>query len=170
MIRDLRPFALTLALLVAIVQGTLAFVAAPVAAQDYRLKSLRIDHAFARATPPGARSGGVFLTVENTGSVADRLIRVSSPVARTVELHDMTLDGGVMRMRAVSTVEIKPGDKLELKPGGYHAMLSGLKQPLKPGDRFLLTLTFQHAGAIELSVTVEAMSATPTHADSSRSS
>ena len=170
MIRDLRPFALTLALLLAIVQGTLAFVAAPVAAQDYRLKSLRIDHAFARATPPGARSGGVFLTVENTGSVPDRLLRVSSPVARTVELHDMTLDGGVMRMRAVSTVEIKPGDKLELKPGGYHAMLSDLTQPLRVGDRFPLTLTFQHAGAIELSVTVEAMSATPTHADSSWSS
>ena len=165
MIRDLRPFALTVALLVAIVQVTLAFVAAPVAAQDYRLKSLRIDHAFARATPPGARSGGVFLTVENTGSVPDRLLGVSSPVARTVELHDMTLHGGVMQMRAVSTVEVKPGDKLELKPGGYHAMLSDLTQPLRVGDRFPLTLTFQHAGAIEVSVRVEAMGAKPTQAD-----
>ena len=165
MIRDLRPFALTVALLVAIVQVTLAFVAAPVAAQDYRLKSLRIDHAFARATPPGARSGGVFLTVENTGRVPDRLLGVSSPVARTVELHDMTLHGGVMQMRAVSTVEVKPGDKLELKPGGYHAMLSDLTQPLTVGDRFPLTLTFQHAGAIEVSVRVEAMGAKPTQAD-----
>jgi copper(I)-binding protein len=77
----------------------------------------------------------------------------------------MTLHGGVMQMRAVSTVEVKPGDKLELKPGGYHAMLSDLKQPLKAGDRFPLTLTFQHAGAIEVSVRVEAMGAKSTQAD-----
>ena len=145
--------------------GAIAIVAGPPAAQDYHPPSLRIDHVFARATPPGARSGGVFLTVENTGGVPDRLLGVSSPVARTVELHDMTLHGGVMQMRAVSTVEVKPGDKLELKPGGYHAMLSDLTQPLRVGDRFPLTLTFQHAGAIEVSVRVEAMGAKPTQAD-----
>ncbi len=139
--------------------GVMGLVAGMVAAHDYRLHSLRIDHPFARATPPGARSGGVFLTVENTGGVADRLLGLSTPIARMAELHEMTLDGGVMRMRAVPTMEVKPGDKLELKPGGYHAMLSDLKQPLKVGDRFPLTLTFQHAGAIEVSVWVEAMGA-----------
>jgi copper(I)-binding protein len=168
MIRHLRLLALTLLLLVAIVQGVLAFVAAPADAHDYRLKSLRIDHPFARATPPGATSGGVFLTVENTGIVPDRLLGVSSPVARAVELHDMTLRDGVMQMRAVSTVEVKPGDKLELKPGGYHAMLSDLTKPLKAGDRFPVTLTFQHAGAIEVSVRVEPMGAKPTQAHTLR--
>ena len=129
------------------------------AAHEYRLRALKIDHPFARETPPGARSGGVFLTVENTGGAPDRLLGVSSPVAGAAELHAMTLDGGVMRMRAVPTMEVRPGDKLELKPGGYHAMLTDLKHPLKAGDRFPLTLTFQHAGAIEVSVWVEAMGA-----------
>ena len=82
-------------------------------AHEYRFHSLKIDHPFARATPPGARSGGVFFTVENTGAAADRLLSVSSPAAGIAELHEMRLDGGVMRMRAISAMEVKPGDKLE---------------------------------------------------------
>ena len=128
-------------------------------AHDYQLKSITIDHPCARATPPGARGGGAFFVVQNGGTTPDRLVRVASPVAGSVELHQMTMDGGVMKMRAMPTLEVRPGDRVELKPGGYHVMLIDLKQPLKAGDNFPLTLTFEGAGTIEVSVEVEAMGA-----------
>jgi len=128
-------------------------------AHEYALKSLKIDHPFARATPPGARTGGVFVTVENAGSQSDRLISVSSPVAGVAELHEMSVDAGVMRMRGVAALEVKPGETLQLRPGGYHVMLRELRQPLKVGDKFPMTLKFQNAGAVEVSVWVEEMGA-----------
>jgi copper(I)-binding protein len=140
-----------------------ALGASAAAAHEYALKSLKIDHPFARATPPGARTGGVFVTLENTGDRADRLMSVSSPVAGVAEIHEMRLDAGVMKMRDVGTLEVKAGETVRLKPGGYHVMLSELKQPLKVGDRFPLTLKFENAGAVEVSVWVEEMGAGGTH-------
>ena len=110
--------------------------ASAASAHEYALKSLKIDHPFARATPPGAKTGGVFVTLENTGDRADRLMSVSSPVAGVAEIHAMKLDAGVMKMRDVGTLELKAGETVQLKPGGYHVMLSELRQPLKVGDRF----------------------------------
>ncbi|HKW80396.1 MAG TPA: copper chaperone PCu(A)C [Casimicrobiaceae bacterium] len=136
-----------------------AAYAAAAPAHDYQLRTLKIDHPFARATPPGARSGGVYLTVENNGDRTDRLLSVSSPVAGDVELHRMVMDGGVMRMRAVAGVDIKPGDRLVLGPGGYHVMLGDLKHPLRAGESFPLTLGFEKAGSIEVQVAVESMTA-----------
>jgi len=135
------------------------FGAGAASAHEYALKSLKIDHPFARATPPGAKTGGVFVTVENTGSQSDRLMSVSSPVAGVAELHEMSVDAGVMRMRGVAALEVKPGETLQLKPGGYHVMLSELRQPLKVGDKFPLTLKFENAGTVEVSVWVEEMGA-----------
>ena len=145
--------------------STLAFAAVCLAAgssaaHDYQLQALHIDHPFARATPPGAHSGGAFFTVQNAGTRSVRLSGAASPAAASVELHQMAMEGGVMRMRSVSAVEVQPGGKLELKPGGYHVMLSDLKQPLKAGDKFPMTLTFEGAGTIEVSVEVEDMGAT----------
>jgi hypothetical protein len=134
-------------------------VAGGASAHDYQLRALHIDHPFARATPPGARSGGVFLSVENKGAQTDRLLTVSTPAAGTAELHQMVLDAGVMRMRAVAGVDVKPGDRLVLQPGGYHVMLAELKRPLQAGDHFPLTLRFEKAGSIEVSVEVESMAA-----------
>lgn len=128
-------------------------------AHDYKLRAIAIDHPFARATPPGAKSGGAFFVVENTGTAPDRLVGVASPVAGAVELHKMAMEGGVMKMRATPSLEVRAGDKVELKPGGYHVMLIDLKQPLKAGDTFPLTLTFAGAGTIQVSVEVEAMGA-----------
>src|SRR5450631_3153008 len=136
-----------------------ASAAGTASAHDYALKSLKIDHPFARATPPGSKTGGVFVTVENTGSQSDRLMSVSSPVAGVAELHEMSVDAGVMRMRGVAALEVKPGETLQLKPGGYHVMLSELRQPLKVGDKFPLILRFENAGAVEVSVWVEEMGA-----------
>ncbi|HEX3630873.1 MAG TPA: copper chaperone PCu(A)C [Casimicrobiaceae bacterium] len=138
-------------------------VATSASAHDYRLRALHIDHPFARATPPGARSGGVFLSVENNGDRTDRLLTVSTPVAGSAELHQMVMDAGVMRMRAVAGVDVKPGDRLVLQPGGYHVMLADLKRPLQAGDTFPLTLGFEKAGSIEVSVVVESMAAGATH-------
>lgn len=135
------------------------FGAGAASAHEYALKSLKIDHPFARATPPGAKTGGVFVTVENTGSQSDRLISVSSPVAGVADLHEMKVDAGVMRMRGVAALEVKAGETLELKPGGYHVMLSELRQPLKVGDKFPLTLKFENSGTVEVSVWVEEMGA-----------
>jgi copper(I)-binding protein len=136
-----------------------AFGSLAASAHDYALKSLKIDHPFARATPPGARVAGVFVAVENTGTQSDRLLSVSTPMAGVAELHEMWVDAGVMRMRDVAALEVRPGEKVQLKPGGYHVMLSELKQPLKVGDKFPLTLKFQNAGAVEVSVWVEEMGA-----------
>ena len=92
------------ALLVACVFG-----ATCACAHEYSLDSLRIDHPFARATPPGAKAGGVFVTVQNNGSRSDRLLRVSTPMAGVAELHGMSVDGGVMRMRGVTALDVAPG-------------------------------------------------------------
>jgi periplasmic copper chaperone A len=136
-------------------------VALPALAEhQYQLDSLRINRPFARATPPGATSGAVFFTVDNAGNIGDRLVRASTPIAAAVAVHQMVLDNGVMRMRAVPSVELIPGARLEFSPNGYHLMLLDLKQPLKGGDRFPLTLTFEHGGAIQISVLVEGMGAT----------
>ncbi len=129
-------------------------------AHDYALKSLRIDRPFARATPPGATTAGVFVTIENTGSQRDQLVSASTPMAGLAELHTMSVAAGVMRMRGVAALDVKPGATLKLTPGGYHVMLSELKQPLKVGDKFTMTLKFHNAGAVEVVVWVEEMGAT----------
>lgn len=146
-----------LALLV--VAPFLALLSGTAFAAGYDLKSLHIDQAFTRATPPAAQVAGAFLTIDNRGKDADRLVGASSPVAGLVEIHEMAMEGGVMKMRAVKGIDLPPGAKVQLKPGGYHVMLESLKQPLKAGDSIPLTLRFEKAGSIEIKVAVEAMGA-----------
>ena len=138
--------------------GALAF-AAPAGAADYTLKDLRILHPYARATPPGARSGGIYLVVENRGKQPDRLVGAASPAARIVEIHEMKMEGNLMRMRPVTGVDVPAGGKATLGPGGYHVMLSELKAPLVAGATVPLTLRFEKAGAIDVTVDVEAAGA-----------
>jgi copper(I)-binding protein len=104
--------------------------------------------------------GGAFLTIHNNGTEADRLVSAKSPVAGVVEIHEMKMEGGTMRMRAAPDVEIKPGATVELKPGGYHVMLQALKKPLKQGEKVPLTLTFAKSGSIDIMVDVAGMGAT----------
>jgi copper(I)-binding protein len=119
---------------------------------------VRIDGAWARATPPGAKVGGAFVTLLNTGDAPDRLVSASSAVAERVELHTHIMDGGVMRMRQVEGgVPLPPGETVNLQPGGLHIMLLGLNQGLTIGSRFPLTLTFEKAGSVQVDVPVEAM-------------
>jgi len=125
-------------------------------AQETRLNDLSIAAPYARATVPHQPSGAAYVTIENKGKTADKLIGASSPVAKTVEIHVMAMEGNVMKMREVGQIELKPASRIEMKPGdGYHLMLMGLKQPLKAGDSFPVTLSFEKAGKTEIKVTVQ---------------
>jgi copper(I)-binding protein len=128
-------------------------------ADDFQLKTLRVSNAFARATPPGAKVAGAFMTIKNAGPDADRLISASSTVAGLVEIHEMAMEGGMMKMRALKGIDLKPGATVDLQPGGYHVMLEDLKQPLKQGDQIPVKLTFEKAGVLDIRVNVEAMGA-----------
>lgn len=131
-------------------------------AHDYQLGTLHIDHPYARATVVGQANGGVFLSVENTGKEGDKLISVNSPVAKAAELHNMTMEDNVMKMRAVNDIELKPMTTVAMKPGGgYHIMLIGLTQPLTAGDIIPLTLSFQKAGKIQVQAHVMDKNDTP---------
>lgn len=133
-----------------------AFLAMPTAwAQDVTQGDLKIVRPWARETARMARAGGAFMTIENTGGTSDRLLKAASPVAARTEVHTVIQDGDVMRMREVPALDLAPKSKVELKPGGYHVMLMELKAPLKAGDRFPLTLTFEKAGTITVEITVE---------------
>lgn len=116
----------------------------------------QVDHPWARASAGNARNGAVFLTLTGKGA-PDRLTGVSSPAAESADLHESIDDKGVMKMRPAAGLDLPPGKPVTLAPGGYHVMLMGLKAPLKTGDTFPLTLRFEHAPAMTVTVTVEAI-------------
>lgn len=127
-------------------------------AQDYTLGDLKIEHPWARASAGTAANGAAYMTIATTGTSADQLIKADSPVAGKVELHTHIQDGDVMRMRPVSGITVNAGEPAVLRPGGLHVMLIGLKEPLKQGSQFPLTLTFEKAGTVTVQVGVEAAS------------
>jgi hypothetical protein len=122
-------------------------------ALEYKFGPITIVHPCARATP--ARVGGTYMTLRNSGSTSDRLIGASSPEAEKAETHETKVESGMAMMRAVGAVELKPGATVELKPGGLHLMLLGLKRPLKEGETLKLTLVFEKAGAVEIEAVIE---------------
>lgn len=133
--------------------------AAPVTGQVIRLGDLEIVAPWSRATPGGAKVAGGFMKITNKGQSPDRLVGGSSEISGAFEVHEMRMDGNVMRMRALEKgLEIKPGETVELKPGGYHVMLLDLKKPLKAGDTVKGTLVFEKAGKVEVSYSVQTMS------------
>ena len=127
-------------------------------AQGVSRGAIAIGHPYARATVPGQPTGAGYMSLDNRGA-GDRLVAVRAVVAERVELHAMWLDGDVMRMRQREAIDLPAGSKIELKPGGTHLMFVGLKAPLKAGDKFPVTLTFEKAGMVEVIVTVEAVAA-----------
>src|SRR3954463_2048538 len=138
----------------------LAAIAAPARADDVKAGDLVITQAWSRATPTGAKVAGAYLTVENKGSASDRLMGGSGDVAGRVEIHEMAMDNGVMRMRPLDKgLDIEPGKTVKLAPGGYHLMLLDLKSQLKQGDKVPLTLQFEKAGKVTLSLDVQGVGA-----------
>src|SRR5438105_2943908 len=103
----------------------LAFFALLAQAHSYKVGNIAIGHPYARATAPGQPTGGAYLRIENHGTQADRLVSVSAGVSKTVELHEMAMQGDVMRMREVGAVEIPAKQSVMLQPGGTHIMLVG---------------------------------------------
>jgi copper(I)-binding protein len=144
------------------------FLAAPARAEEIRAGDLVITQAWSRATPGGAKIGGGYLTIENKGSTPDRLTGGSADVAGNVQVHQMTMNNGVMTMRPLDKgLAIEPGKTVTLAPGGYHLMLFDLKSPLKPGDKLPVTLEFERAGKVKLSLDVQGVGAQgPAGADS----
>ncbi len=134
-------------------------VAGAAQAHDFKAGDLRIDHPYATPTRPGLSTGAVYFRgIRNTGAVADRLLSASTPAAGRIEIHHMQMQGEVMRMRAVPALDIPADATVAMKhgmPDGHHLMLLDLKAPLKDGDRFPVTLTFEKAGVHTVQVWVQ---------------
>jgi hypothetical protein len=141
--------------------GLLAVLfAAPARAEEVKAGDLVITQAWSRATPGGAKVGGGYLTIENRGSAPDRLVGGSADVADRVQIHEMAMNNGVMTMRPLDKgLAIEPGKTVRLAPGGYHLMLFDLKSPLKQGDKLPVTLEFEKAGKVTLSLDVQGVGA-----------
>ena len=117
---------------------------------------LRIEQAWARATPPGVGVGGAYLTIVNDGP-ADELVALSSPVSQSTEMHRTTMNGSMMEMRQVEKLPVPAHSRIRFEPGELHVMLVNLKQPLQEGQHFLLELRFAHAGRKTVEVVVRAL-------------
>ena len=119
--------------------------------KTYTVGQLVIEAPWTRATPGGAQVAGGYLKITNKGSEADRLIGGTLPPASAVEVHEMAMTDGIMKMRRLEKgLEIKPGQTVELKPGSYHLMLTGLREGLKEGPPIKGTLVFEKAGSVEV--------------------
>ena len=129
-------------------------------AEDVKAGDLVISQAWSRATPSGAKIAGGYLTIENKGSAPDRLVGGGGDVAGRVEMHEMAMDNGVMKMRPLDKgLAIEPGKTVKFAPGGYHLMLMDIKQPLKQGDKVPVTLEFEKAGKVTVSLDVQGVGA-----------
>lgn len=131
-----------------------AFLSSPARA-DTTVGEITVGHGYSRPSLAGAKNGSAFVTLQNKGSAADRLVKASSDVAAAVELHNHIMEGDVMRMRMVPAIDLPAGQTVTLAPGALHIMLLGLKRPLKDGDKFPVTLTFEKAGSATVEISVE---------------
>lgn len=137
---------------------------APMAfAHDAKIGAITIQHPYAPAMPAAARNGIVYTTIVNRGE-SDRILAASTPASEKVELHTTVRDGNAMRMRAVEAIPIAMGGTLALQPGQrFHLMLINLAKPLREGDSFPMRLTFEKAGAIDLTIQVERLKSGGNH-------
>ena len=139
-----------------------ALAASHAVAEDYKAGPLVIGQPWTRVTPKGAAVAGGYLKITNTGATADRLIGGSTAVSKRFEIHEMKMDGGVMKMRELKDgVEIPPGGTVELKPGSYHIMMMHLSRPLTKGEKVKGSLTFEKAGKVDVEFAVEGLGAIP---------
>ena len=134
---------------------TLAATLTGAAAQEAQARAVKVDQAWARPTVPGQSAGGAYLTLRNTGATPDRLLGGSTPAAARVEVHEMRMDGDVMRMRELQALDVPVGRSVKLEPGGLHLMLIGLRAPLGVGDKIPLQLHLDKAGTIDVVLDVQ---------------
>ncbi len=144
--------------------AALVCLAGSASAHGYKLGALEIGHPWTRATPKGATLAAGYMKITNTGQETDRLVGGSADFAARLEIHEMAMEGGGMKMRPLPAgIEIKPGQTIELKPGGYHLMFPGLKQQLDKGQKVKGTLRFEKAGSVDVEYAVEAMGGEGAH-------
>jgi copper(I)-binding protein len=133
-------------LLIRATQLVLAFSLSIVTVQSFAGSAadlVSVIDPYVRAVPPGQPNSAAFMTLENQDGAAHAVVNATSPVAKVVELHTHIHEGGMMMMRRIDQVDVPANGKAELKPGGLHVMLIGLKQELKPGEMIPLTLEFE---------------------------
>jgi copper(I)-binding protein len=129
-------------------------------AATFKSDSIVVENPWSRATPGGAKVGAGFLTIKNEGKAEDRLISATSPIAARAEIHETKMENDMMTMRPVAGgIAIPPGGSVSLAPQGYHLMFADLAAPLKAGEQFKATLTFEHAGAVEVTFDVKGIGA-----------
>ena len=124
-------------------------------AQEFTLGNVTIASPWSRAMPLNAPNGAAYFQVENRGGESDRIVSARTDIAETVELHTHDMEGGMMKMRQVEVIEVPAEGEVLLKPHGLHVMLFGLKQPLVDGESFDLTVVFEKAGELDLTVDVK---------------
>jgi periplasmic copper chaperone A len=132
----------------------LASISISASAHSIKHGDIAIGHPWARATPGVVKNSAAFMVFDNKGA-ADKLIGVSGDVAREIQIHTMITEAGVMKMREIKSLDIPANGKAELKPGGLHIMLIGLKDGLKEGQKFPLKLKFEKAGEVTVEVVAE---------------
>jgi copper(I)-binding protein len=138
----------------------------PAAATEFKAGDIAVRDAWSRATPGGAKVGVGYLTIANTGANPDRLVSLTSDIAEHTELHEMSMDGAMMKMRQVTDgLAIPAGGSVTLAPNGYHLMFLGLKQPLKEGETVTATLGFEKAGPIAVTFDVRGIGAAAPEAE-----
>jgi copper(I)-binding protein len=125
-------------------------------AQNALVGPIKVENAYTRATMPGQQVAGGFMKIENKGT-ADQLVSASSPAAGEVQLHEMSMEGSVMKMRQVKDITVPAGGSVELKPGGLHLMFMNIKAPLTAGESIPVKLKFAKAGEVEVKMPVNAM-------------
>lgn len=148
----------------ALIAAALLSPAIALAHGETRAGDLTIANPWTRAAGANA-NGAAFLSLRNGGAQADRLVSAETPLATRIELHSMIRDGDVMRMRPVPDIPIAAGQTVELRPGGLHVMLIGLREPLRQGAEVPLVLRFERAGEVRIMLHVQAAGArAPAHA------
>src|SRR3954462_1349597 len=166
----MRPFAWELSMSVRpLVLLVLVLLANGASAEDYKAGNLQISQPWTRATPKGAAVAGGYLKITNSGTTPDRLLGGSTDVAKRFEVHEMSMDGGVMKMRELKNgLDIPPGATVELKPSSYHIMMQELARPLAKGERVKGSLTFEKTGKVDIEFAVEAIGGAPAAQDKSK--
>ena len=137
----------------------LGFFVYPVSAADFKIGNLTVENPWSRATPGKARTGVAYLTISNHGKAPDKVLSITTPAAKRADIHRTQMKDGMMTMQPMGALILRPGSSTLLRPGGIHVMLVGLKTPLKKGGSFDLTLNFEKAGSLTISVGIEKIGA-----------
>lgn len=142
--------------------SNITFASSDKKSSEFRVGQIKVENPYTRATVAGQKVAGGFMKIENKGA-ADQLISASSPMAAEMQLHTMSMEGNVMKMREVKVIDVPANGSVDLKPGGLHLMFMDIKAPLKAGESVPVKLKFQKAGEIEIRLPVRELGGSSGH-------